>query len=115
MAELNLPVLDLSLLDQGPEAAQRFRDDLRAATHDVGFFYLVGTGVTRELEGRLLQAARDFFALPEADKLAIENVQSPHFRGYTRVGGERTQGKRSEEHTSELQSLMRISYDVFCL
>src|SRR3546814_5265516 len=23
--------------------------------------------------------------------------------------------KRSEEHTSELQSLMRISYDVFCL
>src|SRR3546814_2878954 len=24
-------------------------------------------------------------------------------------------GLRSEEHTSELQSLMRISYDVFCL
>src|SRR3546814_10520625 len=23
--------------------------------------------------------------------------------------------RRSEEHTSELQSLMRISYDVFCL
>src|SRR3546814_14928164 len=27
----------------------------------------------------------------------------------------RTQGFRSEEHTSELQSLMRISYAVFCL
>src|SRR3546814_3047587 len=26
-----------------------------------------------------------------------------------------TAGKRSEEHTSELQSLMRISYAVFCL
>src|SRR3546814_6560637 len=26
-----------------------------------------------------------------------------------------SQGKRSEEHTSELQSLMRISYAVFCL
>src|SRR3546814_1849083 len=25
------------------------------------------------------------------------------------------EGKRSEEHTSELQSLMRISYAVFCL
>src|SRR3546814_2400747 len=25
------------------------------------------------------------------------------------------QGERSEEHTSELQSLMRISYAVFCL
>src|SRR3546814_4015866 len=28
------------------------------------------------------------------------------------VGG---RGERSEEHTSELQSLMRISYAVFCL
>src|SRR3546814_3039500 len=27
----------------------------------------------------------------------------------------RTPGHRSEEHTSELQSLMRISYAVFCL
>ncbi|WP_270352447.1 isopenicillin N synthase family dioxygenase [Microbacterium testaceum] len=93
MSELTLPILDLSLLDQGPDAAARFRDDLRAATHDVGFFYLTGTGVSAELESRLLQAAKDFFALPDADKLAIENVTSPHFRGYTRVGGELTQGR----------------------
>src|SRR3546814_6217414 len=33
------------------------------------------------------------------------------------VGGEAGHGalERSEEHTSELQSLMRISYAVFCL
>src|SRR3546814_3315238 len=30
-------------------------------------------------------------------------------------GGTDAQGQRSEEHTSELQSLMRISYAVFCL
>src|SRR3546814_6704170 len=30
-------------------------------------------------------------------------------------GGDRRVEDRSEEHTSELQSLMRISYDVFCL
>src|SRR3546814_2445849 len=30
-------------------------------------------------------------------------------------GFERQLGERSEEHTSELQSLMRISYAVFCL
>ena len=93
MSEAPLPILDLSLLDQGDAAAARFRDELRAATHDVGFFYLTGTGVSPELEERLLAASRDFFALPEADKLAIENVTSPHFRGYTRVGGERTQGR----------------------
>ncbi|CDK01946.1 MULTISPECIES: isopenicillin N synthase family oxygenase [Microbacterium] len=92
MSEASLPILDLSLLDQGDAAAARFRDELRAATHDVGFFYLTGTGVSPELEQRLLEVSRGFFALPEADKLAIENVTSPHFRGYTRVGGERTQG-----------------------
>src|SRR3546814_2413931 len=31
------------------------------------------------------------------------------------IGGESTRPGRSEEHTSELQSLMRISYAVFCL
>lgn len=90
---LTLPILDLSELDRGPEGAQHFRDALREATHNVGFFYLTGHGVPPELEERLLRAARDFFALPEASKLAIENVNSPQFRGYTRVGGERTQGK----------------------
>src|SRR3546814_4431150 len=29
--------------------------------------------------------------------------------------GSSSDGRRSEEHTSELQSLMRISYAVFCL
>src|SRR3546814_6886769 len=32
-----------------------------------------------------------------------------------RVARPDTRGHRSEEHTSELQSLMRISYAVFCL
>src|SRR3546814_2914887 len=31
------------------------------------------------------------------------------------AGGGRSGNPRSEEHTSELQSLMRISYAVFCL
>jgi isopenicillin N synthase-like dioxygenase len=92
MSDQNLPVLDLSLLDQGEEAAAAFRADLRRATHEVGFFYLTGTGVAPELEARLHDAARTFFALPDEAKLEIENVKSPHFRGYTRVGGERTQG-----------------------
>src|SRR3546814_4930205 len=33
----------------------------------------------------------------------------------TPANGARTMVLRSEEHTSELQSLMRISYAVFCL
>src|SRR3546814_10024212 len=36
-------------------------------------------------------------------------------RGHRRGGGAGVTQDRSEEHTSELQSLMRISYAVFCL
>src|SRR3546814_2866051 len=37
--------------------------------------------------------------------------------GKDKAGGDRQRSRhiRSEEHTSELQSLMRISYAVFCL
>lgn len=87
-----LPVLDLSRLDGGDAEAAAFRGDLRRAAHEVGFFQLVGHGVPDDLASELLTVARRFFALPEADKLAIENVRSPQFRGYTRIGGERTHG-----------------------
>src|SRR3546814_8124810 len=36
-------------------------------------------------------------------------------RGCAGASARRSSGIRSEEHTSELQSLMRISYAVFCL
>ncbi len=85
-----VPVLDLSLLDTEPE---RFDDAVRAAAHDVGFFYLTGHGVTRERIDEVLAVARAFFALSQAEKDAIAMVNSPHFRGYTRLGGEVTRGE----------------------
>ncbi|MFD6511578.1 isopenicillin N synthase family dioxygenase [Rhodococcus sp. NPDC060176] len=93
MSITSLPVLDLSLA-QNPDTAEQFRTQLREATHEVGFFYLVGHGIPDDLQRRLLDVAREFFALPTAEKLAIENVRSPHFRGYTRLGGELTEGKQ---------------------
>ncbi|TDW28681.1 isopenicillin N synthase family dioxygenase [Cryobacterium psychrophilum] len=89
---VSLPVLDLSRLNGGDADAEAFRVELREATHNFGFFYLTGHGVPAGLIERVLGCARAFFALPEADKMAIENLQSPHFRGYTRVGGELTKG-----------------------
>src|SRR3546814_7451656 len=43
------------------------------------------------------------------------SFRRPHQRCRQRVAAERQPQDRSEEHTSELQSLMRISYAVFCL
>src|SRR3546814_1902220 len=58
-------------------------------------------------------------ALDQHDRQRIADAaRLPAFveRGIAGVGLEdRAVGRRSEEHTSELQSLMRISYAVFCL
>jgi isopenicillin N synthase-like dioxygenase len=85
-----LPVIDISRF-RGP-GREAFLADLRHAAHEVGFFYVTGHGVSAQLRGRALSTAREFFALPEADRLEIENVNSPQFRGYTRTGTERTGG-----------------------
>src|SRR3546814_6821463 len=55
----------------------------------------------------------------EVDHHAISGRKCCHGR-FEREGDRKIQGAenaddRSEEHTSELQSLMRISYAVFCL
>src|SRR3546814_4294389 len=56
---------------------------------------------------------------PEMPHVGIERFgpgHREHHRAERDKGGEAVQiEKRSEEHTSELQSLMRISYAVFCL
>lgn len=87
-----LPVLSLGRACD-PATAEQFRADLLQATHDYGFFYLVDHGIPADLMREIIAVSRELFALPERDKLEIENTRSPHFRGYTRVGGERTQGK----------------------
>lgn len=88
-----VPVLDLSRLEQGHSESRTFLADLRSAARDVGFFYLSGHGITEDEIADVLAASRQFFALPEAEKLAIEMVNSSQFRGYTRAGGELTRGK----------------------
>src|SRR3546814_7353898 len=50
-----------------------------------------------------------------AAELLHQRVQAGHGVGVGEVVGHQQQIDRSEEHTSELQSLMRISYAVFCL
>jgi isopenicillin N synthase-like dioxygenase len=88
----DLPVIDLAAADGTDDDARRFRADLRAAAHDVGFFQLVGHGIPAADADRLLALSRAFFALPEAERLGISNMNSAHFRGYTRTGHELTGG-----------------------
>lgn len=85
-----LAVLDLTDADKEPAS---FRARLREAAHDSGFFYLVGHGVPRAQTDEVLALAREFFALPPESKNEISQFKSPQFRGYSRLGGELTNGK----------------------
>src|SRR3546814_6255570 len=58
--------------------------------------------------GRQIELLAFFDLIGLIPRVKIARDPSPLDRGRMRIG-------RSEEHTSELQSLMRISYAVFCL
>ena len=91
-----LPVLDISRFRSDPAGpdGRAFVEALRQAFHGIGAAYLVGHGVPDDLVARVRRVAEAFFALPEDERLAIENVHSPQFRGYTRLGNEHTNGLR---------------------
>lgn len=86
-----LPVIDLARF--AGAGRDGFLADLRAAIRGFGAFYATGHGIDPAPIAEAFALSRRFFDLPEADKLAIEMVNSPHFRGYTRVGWERTRGR----------------------
>src|SRR3546814_10733178 len=104
---------DVCSSDLGP----RLRPDIRIATGgeapvggreiDTDLILPIAE-ITIELErqpvSKVLMAGRD-------DAVLCLSVQQ-RFGG---IGGPHVRPLRSEEHTSELQSLMRISYAVFCL
>src|SRR3546814_9784663 len=56
-----------------------------------------------------------FDADAEGARLVIAGLVREDHAGVQRLLGPRLSARRSEEHTSELQSLMRISYAVCCL
>jgi isopenicillin N synthase-like dioxygenase len=89
-----LPVLDFREFDGGPAQRSAFLEKLRVAARDTGFFYLVGHGIAQDFLDQLFALSRRFFDLPEAEKTAVEMINSPHFRGYTRIGREHTRGER---------------------
>src|SRR3546814_10886721 len=82
---------------QRPHGALKLRRLLTVDLHAQG-----GPDLTHTLKGRLLGGN--------------DGIDLPHAEIGQKVGlVDRTLGVRSEEHTSELQSLMRNSYAVFCL
>ena len=90
-----LPILDFNSFLQSPNssAANKFCHHLVQVCHKTGFFYLTGHGIDARQNEKIVTMAKQFFTLPEEDRRAIAIAKSPHFRGYTILGDELTQGK----------------------
>src|SRR3546814_8660955 len=87
-----LKVTDCSLISDGAAAVIIAHPD-------------VARGLERAIGFRAAEQVNDFLPLSRKDLASFEGHHLAFKRAYD----------RSEEHTSELQSLMRISYAVFCL
>jgi len=90
-----LPILDINDFLQSPDSppARQFCNKLIKTCHETGFFYLTGHCIDPAQNNDIISLARRFFTLPEKDRHAIAIGKSRHFRGYTILGDERTQGK----------------------
>lgn len=84
-----LPVIDISPLYQDDaEGAAQVADAIDRACRQWGFFYISGHPISAARIAELTAAAKAFFALPQARKMAIDITQSSHHRGYGAIATE---------------------------
>src|SRR3546814_3918510 len=93
---------------------QQYRAGVRAQGAERGYGALyIGPQERAGMDARL--AAEGLSPVAEDAVAGMGQAQNPADRLSGRLLLRRAQGQRSEEHTSELQSLMRNTYAVFCL
>ncbi|THD61588.1 2-oxoglutarate and iron-dependent oxygenase domain-containing protein [Phenylobacterium sp.] len=89
-----LPVIDMEPLFDGSDERIYVAAEIAAACEAHGFFYLVGHRIPPDILRDLGVESRRFFALPEAEKMAIAMSRGGRaWRGYFPVGGELTSGR----------------------
>jgi isopenicillin N synthase-like dioxygenase len=89
-----IPVIDVSPLVAGTEEKHGVAAQIGDACRSYGFFYIIGHGVSEELQERLERISADFFRQDLATKLEIEMTRAGRaWRGYFPVGAELTSGK----------------------
>jgi isopenicillin N synthase-like dioxygenase len=86
---ISIPVIDLAGTFQSDAPARHAAaQSMHRACRESGFFYIANHGMPDDLLTAQFAAARRFFDLPLADKLAILMKQSPTTAGYEPVGGQ---------------------------
>lgn len=89
----SIPVISMAGWTGDEVARAAFAGELRRVCHEVGFFVLVDHGIEQQFLDDYFALVRRFFALPLETKATIEKLNSPHFRGWERIGSELTDNK----------------------
>jgi isopenicillin N synthase-like dioxygenase len=87
MTAETIRTIDLTPLREGSEGGKRtVSRTIDAACRDIGFFMVVGHGVSDSQIRTTRQRTIDFFALPEAEKMKVARPPAKASRGYNWVG-----------------------------
>lgn len=90
----SVPIIDISALVQHTSKQQKVANAIGEACRTHGFFYIVGHGVSEELQDQLERQSQSFFAQDVAAKNEIRMaLAGKAWRGYFPVGDELTSGK----------------------
>ncbi|QJQ95898.1 MULTISPECIES: isopenicillin N synthase family oxygenase [Halomonadaceae] len=85
----SIPVIDIqALLGDDIEARQAVASELGRAAREVGFFQIVGHGISRAMRKNLIEQAKAFFAQPLDAKMMRYIGNYDHHRGYVPQGEE---------------------------
>jgi isopenicillin N synthase-like dioxygenase len=95
----SIPVVDIAPLESTTDSGTApVADAIHRACRDCGFFYVVGHGVSEELQQRLETLSHEFFALDLDKKMAIRmELGGRAWRGYFPVGAELTLDKPDQK------------------
>jgi isopenicillin N synthase-like dioxygenase len=84
-----IPIIDIAGLRSGDPARRRaVAGELGSACRDTGFFYAQNHGVAPSLVAAAFAGAKAFFALPMAEKLALDLKRTPNNVGYGELHSE---------------------------
>ena len=94
---VSVPVIDVAALladDALPDKVDACAHQIDVACREVGFFLITGYGIAADRLAHLDELAREFFALPDAEKATVGMDQGGlAWRGWFAEGGELTSGR----------------------
>jgi isopenicillin N synthase-like dioxygenase len=109
MGPYGITVVDLRDADStDPEVRARFAAEFGRALRETGFVALVGHGVPVDLLDASYARAREFFALPDAEKRAFEFPEEGRQRGYTSYGVEHAK----DAAVADLKEFWQVGRDL---